>query len=486
MIQFRSGLYADYASIVTKSSDTLYWCTDTRQLFKGTQEYTHGTVKINAAPDETTAGVPHTLYAYNGNLYLCEGQSNGDWVWTKVADISTSAGTVTSITIGEGLTNATGDDNPITSAGTVKHAIPTGASATSDSLSDQSPDFGESFTIVGVATDKFGHAVVDTHSVTLPEETAVTVETATGTATTLQPGDTLTVITDVELGTADQSIKRTATTFTLPSDANTTYTLSSTKEGKITVTPSEGSAYDVELNGWSDLAKKSEIAAVFIYKGTVATAASLPTTAEVGWVYQVTADNSEWVCKTASTSSSDAVWEELGTTIDLSAYAQSADVIQRVTGATGEVPKFAADGTVVSTGFTLGKSVPSDAVFTDTTYDTATGSTDGLMSSSDYTKLQGIEAGAEVNTITGVKGDAEQSYRTGNVSIGLDDLGVASTTATELDYLHGKLAVTSDTLTVTGNVSGSANSATYDSAGNQISTTYATLADLEWKTFTES
>lgn len=482
---FRSGLYADYASILTKNSDTLYWCTDTRQLFKGTQEFTHGTVKLSFAPDETTEGVPNTLYAYNGNLYLCGGLVNGNWDWTKVADVSTASGTVSSITVGEGLANADGDDNPITVSGTIKHAVPTGASATLDTLTDQTPDFGDSFNIVGVATDKFGHAVVDVHSVTLPEETAVTVETASGTPTVLQPGDTITVVTNIELGAADQSIKRTTTVFTLPDDTNTTYTLSSTKEGKITVTPSTGDAYDVTINGWSDLAKKSEIAAVFTYKGAVPTVADLPTVAEVGWVYQVSANNSEWVCKTASTASSDAVWEELGTTIDLSAYALTANVIPRVTGATGEVPKFAADGTLVSSGFTVEKSVPSDAVFTDTTYSTATDSADGLMSSSDYTKLQGIEAGAEVNTITGVKGSAEADYRTGNVSISLSNLGVASTTAAELDNLHGKVAISDNVLTVTGNVTGSANSATYDGAGNQISTTYATIADLEWKTFTE-
>lgn len=65
-----------------------------------------------------------------------------------------------------------------------------------------------------------------------------------------------------------------------------------------------------------------------------------------------------------------------------------------VTGETGEVPKFKSDGTLESTGFTLGKSVPADAVFTDTTYSTATQSADGLMSSSDKTKLDGIETGA--------------------------------------------------------------------------------------------
>ena len=46
---------------------------------------------------------------------------------------------------------------------------------------------------------------------------------------------------------------------------------------------------------------------------------------------------------------------------------------------------------------TIESDVPADAVFTDTTYSPADASNDGLMSSSDYTKLDGIETGAEVN-----------------------------------------------------------------------------------------
>lgn len=57
----------------------------------------------------------------------------------------------------------------------------------------------------------------------------------------------------------------------------------------------------------------------------------------------------------------------------------------------GHVMAFGADGyTPKDTGFTLGKSVPANAIFTDTTYSKATASADGLMSKEDYTKLAGI------------------------------------------------------------------------------------------------
>ena len=44
------------------------------------------------------------------------------------------------------------------------------------------------------------------------------------------------------------------------------------------------------------------------------------------------------------------------------------------------------------------------------------------LSTNDYTtaeknKLNGIEAGAQKNTITGVKGNAESAYRTGQVNL---------------------------------------------------------------------
>ena len=62
----------------------------------------------------------------------------------------------------------------------------------------------------------------------------------------------------------------------------------------------------------------------------------------------------------------------------------------------------------------------------DTTYNAATTSAAGLMSSADKTKLDGIAAGAQKNTITGVKGSAETSYRTGNVNITAANIGLGN------------------------------------------------------------
>lgn len=60
------------------------------------------------------------------------------------------------------------------------------------------------------------------------------------------------------------------------------------------------------------------------------------------------------------------------------------------------------------------------------TYSEATNTKNGLMSSTDKAKLDNIESGAQVNSITGVKGNAEGSYRTGNVNITPTNIGLGN------------------------------------------------------------
>ena len=111
-------------------------------------------------------------------------------------------------------------------------------------------------------------------------------------------------------------------------------------------------------------------------------------------------------------------YEKIGNTdVNLRNY------IQKVLNANNKIPKFDSNGNLVSTGFELGTNVPSNAIFTDTTYtltqdqtdghkitftpsagnattitipdndttyEDATQSVHGLMSTSDKTKLDGI------------------------------------------------------------------------------------------------
>jgi len=66
------------------------------------------------------------------------------------------------------------------------------------------------------------------------------------------------------------------------------------------------------------------------------------------------------------------------------------------------------------------------------------------LSTNDYTdaektKLAGIAAGAQVNTITGVKGDSENSYRTGNVNITKDNIGLGNVENKSSATIRGEL-----------------------------------------------
>lgn len=476
LVNFRKCTYSEFAALTVKEDNAIYFLTDTHQIFKGASEYTKGTKVLTSQPKSSTVGEIGALYAYNGSLYLCSSVSGTSYTYIRVANVNDDSGTISAITVGDGLVTGSGD-TIITTTDTIKHDIPSGASAHKSWVESKTVNFGESFKSAQVSTDKFGHAIVADVDITMPKETAVTVETATGTATTLNAGDKITVVTEVSTGSASQSVKRTATTFTLPDDKDTTYKLSSTSEGKILVTPSSGSSYSVTINGWDSLAKKADISSVFIYKGTVAKVSDLPNSAEVGYVYHVTEKSAEYACVTASTSSSSAVYEELGSEIDLTAYAKSVDVIQRVTGAEGKVPRFNSDGTLSSTGFTIGVSVPSNAKFTDTTYSNATQSSSGLMSSTDKSKLDKIEEGAQANTVTGVKGASESTYRTGNINITLANLGI-TVSASDLDSVTNKLDKTATAV-----------AATADASGNVITTTYATKDELttalSWKSVTD-
>lgn len=95
-------------------------------------------------------------------------------------------------------------------------------------------------------------------------------------------------------------------------------------------------------------------------------------------------------------------------------------------GDTNKPVYFTANGVPAAISYTIEKSIPSDAKFTDTTYEAATQSAAGLMSAEDKAKLDGIASGAQANSVTGVKGNSEESYRTGNVNITAANIGLGN------------------------------------------------------------
>ena len=98
------------------------------------------------------------------------------------------------------------------------------------------------------------------------------------------------------------------------------------------------------------------------------------------------------------------------------------------------------------------------------------------LSTNDYTtaektKLAGIATGAQVNTITGVKGNSETTYRTGQVNITPANIGlgnVNNTADSAKNVLSASKLTTSRTISLTGDVTGSVG---FDGSGNVSMTT---------------
>ena len=175
-----------------------------------------------------------------------------------------------------------------------------------------------------------------------------------------------------------------------------------------------------------------------IYKGTIAGGSTgsygaLTPAADMGHTYKVTTagkiDGAEVktgdliICNTDSTAEATssnyaiiaAKWDVIHTSLDGIVIGPSSSTDGRVAvfdGATGCVIK--------DSGYTIAKSVPSDAKFTDTTYSAATQSAAGLMSAADKTKLDGVAAGATANTgtITGITMNGASKGTSGVVNLG--------------------------------------------------------------------
>lgn len=124
------------------------------------------------------------------------------------------------------------------------------------------------------------------------------------------------------------------------------------------------------------------------YKGTIGTSGtvtSLPATHTVGDTYKVITAatyagkkcevGDMLICNTSGTAATDSHWDVVQANIDGAVTGPSSAVANRVAvfnGTTGKIIK--------DSGFTIAKSVPADAKFTDTTYGLATASANGLMS----------------------------------------------------------------------------------------------------------
>ena len=137
-------------------------------------------------------------------------------------------------------------------------------------------------------------------------------------------------------------------------------------------------------------------------------------------LYKVTVDGTGHVSATAAVAKADITG--LGIPAQDTTYAaftSAADGL--VPAAKSGTTNYATSGYVLTgAGWKAGTKYNTD---NNTTYAAVTTGANGLMTSTDKTKLDGIAAGAQVNSITGVKGNAETNYRTGNVNITPANIG---------------------------------------------------------------
>lgn len=384
IIKFKAGTSTNYAALANYDENTLYFLTDTHQLFLGNVEYTKSNNNtLTAIPTSATKGEYGQLYycTANTSLYVCGRAEGVATIWTRVANINDKNGTITSITAGDGLSGDT-----ITQSGTIAHAVPTGAEAGSVGQdADRGPSFGGTFKVLQITTDKFGHVTAkNEHTVRLP---SIIGGSITGSATKF--------VSSVSVGSNGVLIGDTT-------EADAEITAAST-----------GIPTSAAVKAYADNIISANDAMVF--KGTLGTGGSvmsLPTNKyKVGWTYKVaTADTyASQKCEVGDMIIAIKNGPSTGTTV----VAEDWSVIQtNIDGAvthttnmtTGQVVVADGAGGVKTTGFTIDASVPANAVFTDTTYDEVTASKPGLApklgSNNTYAKVsEGALTYVPVSTI---------------------------------------------------------------------------------------
>lgn len=132
----------------------------------------------------------------------------------------------------------------------------------------------------------------------------------------------------------------------------------------------------------------------------------------------------------------------------------------------GHVVTFGADGkTVIDSGHTIATDVPENAVFTDTTYEVASSTKDGLLSSENFDKLDAIADGAQVNVIESVKVNGT-AVEISDKSVDIDLSGYATKTDISTVYRYKGTVNTYAELPKTAEVGDTYNITTADKTHN--------------------
>lgn len=219
-----------------------------------------------------------------------------------------------------------------------------------------------------------------------------------------------------------------------------------TKATQVQIANVEGQTSNVETEIVALRTKLNQaIDAGVHFRGTVNSTTPLPTVAyKAGWQYVVgeAGTYAGNVCEAgdyiicvkdyASGSASNSDWTVLQKNLDGAVIGPATSVAEHVATFDGT-----SGAKLKDSGFTIGKSVPADAQFTDTQYKAATDKADGLMTAAQYTKLTGIENGADKTDADNVKAAGAFMKATDTLDSVADGTTYVKMKATERTKLEG-------------------------------------------------
>lgn len=164
----RQGLQAAYDAIETKDSNVLYFCTDSKKIYKGTVDFTESVVPVATKPETPAAGKVYVIEDTN----TVEAYINGTWTvlaYPTVTEINASSDdmhVVTAKAVYDAISSLAGSSDIVKSV----------AAGTDDAqlTITKGDDTTETVTVPGVVTTPSYDA--STRKITLPVSGGTTVE----------------------------------------------------------------------------------------------------------------------------------------------------------------------------------------------------------------------------------------------------------------------------------------------------------------------
>lgn len=457
--------------------------------------------KINGVTPVLTDTVTTVTTTGTGNAVTAVSASDGAITVTKGTTFSTTTGTVRSITLTAGTGIELSASGAITTTGSRTISLASGVitAGSAGPSADASPAFGSGFSVPYVTVDTYGRVTaLSTKTVTIPSSTATTGNSGVNGLMTSGQATKL-------AGIADNATKNIAATAAPPAISSASATGDSTNyarqnhthEGVTSVNGSKGvvtlqtlTIGDKVYNGSSSAtitAQDLNIAASMTFKGivtnTINDGASTPTnlTTVGGQGVNVTSSTPGWVVISQPNGEEyiwdGAKWNALGlatsfaiknhTHGNINSNGTLSTAVSSVSGT--KIVVTDSTNAIIQSNVSFGSSGADTYLRNDGAWGTTvTSTTAGLLDSTNFNKLVSaaacyVSAGAGISVSTTATFGGTSGVRT------ITNAGVRSI-GTSGDYLTVNTNGTTSTVTVP--YATTASTATYDSASNNISTTY--------------